>query len=178
VNSSRGIEEHMEVQIMKAIPRASRLRWLAFFVTTVLALGWVGKTYVGPELRAYLSVKDPVEAIRRFQWVMIAIGAGLVPFAAYLAVVAARIIRSGQFPYPGMTVWRDTPIVRGTRALVQGWTIAFLAVLLLGLAVYAAYIPTIVASHRHPAVIKSSSGQQMGLNDGRARQSGSFGGVG
>jgi hypothetical protein len=149
----------MEVEIMKATPRASRLKWLAFFVTTVLALSWVGKTYVGPELRAYLSVKDPVEAFRRFQWVMIAIGAGLVPFAAYFALFAARIIRSRQFPYPGAKVWRDTPIVRGTRALVRGWTIAFLAVLLLGLAVYAAYIPTIVASHSHPAAPKSFRGQ-------------------
>jgi hypothetical protein len=162
VKSSRRIEEHMEVEVMKAIPRASRLKWAAFFAATVLALNWVGRTYVGPELRAYLSVNDPVEAFRRFQWVMIAIGAGLVPFATYFALFAARIIRSRQFPYPGAKVWRDTPIVRGTRALVRGWTIAFLAVLLLGLAVYAAYIPTMVASRSHPASIKASSGTTKG----------------
>jgi hypothetical protein len=116
----------MVVEIIKAIPRASRLKRAAFFATTVLALNWVGKTYVGPELRAYLSVNDPVEAFRRFQWVMIAIGVGLVSFVAYFSLFAARIIRSRQFPYPGAKVWRDTPIVRGTRALVRGWMIAFL----------------------------------------------------
>jgi hypothetical protein len=123
-------------------------------------MSWAWKTVIGPELHAYLSVKDPVEAFRRFQWVMIAIGAGLVPFAAYFALFAARIIRSRQFPDPGMKVRRDTRIVRGRRALVRGWTIAFLAVLLLGLAVYAAYIPTMVASQSHRAASKSSQGQQ------------------
>jgi hypothetical protein len=138
----------MEVEIMKAIPRTSRLKLVALLAITVLVLSWIGKAFVGPELRAYLSVRDPVEAFRRFQWVMIGIGASLVPFAAYFALFAVRIIRSGQFPYPGMKVWRDTRIVRGTSALVRGWIIVFLAVLLLGLAVYAAYIPTMMAEKR------------------------------
>jgi hypothetical protein len=125
----------MEAEIMKAIPRGSRFKWVAFFVTAVLVVSWIGKIYVGPALRAYLSVRDPIEAFRRFQWVMIWIGASLVPFAAYFALFAARIIRSRQFPYPGMKVWRDTRITRGRWALVRGWTIAFLAVFLLGLAV-------------------------------------------
>jgi hypothetical protein len=142
---TRILEENMEAEIVKGIPRASRFKLVAFLVVTVLVLSWIGKNFVGPALRAYLSVADPVEAYRRFQWVMIGIGAGLVPFATYFALFAARIIRSRQFPYPGAKVWRDTPIVRGTRALVRGWTIAFLAVLLLGLAGYAAYIPTMVA---------------------------------
>jgi hypothetical protein len=141
----------MEVEVMKAIPRASRIRWVVIFVSFGIVMSWIWKSVIGSQLHAYLSVKDPVEAFRRFQWVMIVIGAGLVPFAAYFALLAARIIRSGQFPYPGMKVWRDTRIVRSTKARVRGWTFAFLAVLLLGLAAYAAYIPTMVASHSHPA---------------------------
>jgi uncharacterized membrane protein YukC len=58
-----------------------------------------------------------------------------------------RFIRSGQFPDPGATVWRDTPIVRGTRVLVR-CTFAILAVLLLGLAVYAVYILVLLAKHQ------------------------------
>jgi hypothetical protein len=73
---------------------------------------------------------------------------GLVPFAAYFALLAARIIRSGQFPYPGMKVWRDTTVVRGRKALARGWGIAFCAICLFGLAVYAAYIPTLLAKHQ------------------------------
>jgi hypothetical protein len=138
----------MEVEIMKAIPRASRFKRVAFLVVTALVLSWIDKNFVGPALRAYLSVKDPVEAFRRFQWVMIGIGASLVPFAAYFALFAARIIRSRQFPYPGAKVWRDTRIVRDSRALVRGWTMAFCATLLFGLAGYAAYIPTMVAKKR------------------------------
>jgi hypothetical protein len=136
----------MEVEVMKGIPRASRIKWVIAFVGIGIVLTLTWKTVLGPELRSYLSVKYPAEAFRRFQWVMIGIGIGLVPFAVYFALFAARIIRSGQFPYPGATVWRDMPIVRGTRALVRGWAIAFCAVFLLGLAVYAAYIPTMVVS--------------------------------
>ena len=138
----------MEVEAVKGIPRASRFKLVALLVITVLVLSWIGKIFVGPELRVYLSIREPVEAFRRFRWVMIGIGAGLVPFAAYLAIIAARIIRSGQYPYPGMKVWRDTRIVRGTRALVRGWTMAFLALGLLGLAGYAAYIPVLLAKHQ------------------------------
>jgi hypothetical protein len=149
----------MMVEIMKGVPRGSRIKWVAVCIAIGLVLSWIGKAYVGPELRSYLSVKDPAEAFRRFQWLMIVIGAGLVLFAAYFALFAARIIRSRQFPYPGATDWRGTPIVRGTRAaLVRGWAIAFLAVFLLGLAVYAAYIPTTVARHSQTGAPKSSSG--------------------
>jgi hypothetical protein len=139
-------EENQKIEIVKGIPRASRFKLVALTAATVLALSWIGKTLIGPTLHAYLSVRDPVEAFRRFQWVMCAIGASLVPIAVYFALVAARIIRSVQFPYPGMKVWRDTRIVRGRTALVRGWTIAFLAVFILGLAVYAAYIPRQVTS--------------------------------
>jgi hypothetical protein len=138
----------MEQEVMKAIPRASRIKWVVAFVGIGIVMTWAWKAIVGPELRVYLSVRDPVEAFRRFQWVMFGIGASLVPFAVYIALFAARIIRSRQFPYPGAIVWRDTRIVRGTRALVRGWTMAFLAALLLGMAIYAAYIPAVLAKHQ------------------------------
>src|ERR1700730_1638195 len=122
----------MEVEIMKGIPRPSRIKRVALYVAVGLALGWVTKTIVAPELHTYLSIKDPVEGFRRFRWVMIGIGASLIPVAVYFAILAARIIRSGQFPYPGMKLLRDTQIVRGTRALVRGWMFAFCALSFLG----------------------------------------------
>jgi hypothetical protein len=140
----------MEVEIMKGIPRASRIKRVALYVAVGLTVGWVTKTIVAPELQTYLSIKDPVEGFRRFRWVMIGIGASLIPVAVYLAILAARIIRSGQFPYPGMKLLRDTKIVRGTRALVRGWMLAFCALSFLGLAVYAACIPATVAKHARP----------------------------
>jgi hypothetical protein len=45
---------------------------------------------VAPELQTYLSIKDPVEGFRRFRWVMIGIGASLIPVAVYFAILAAR----------------------------------------------------------------------------------------
>jgi hypothetical protein len=87
----------MEVEIMKGTPRASGIKRVALYVAVGLALGWVTKTIVAPELQTYLSTKDPVEGFRRFRWVMIGIGASLIPVAAYFAILAARIIRSGQF---------------------------------------------------------------------------------
>jgi hypothetical protein len=138
----------MEGEVIKAIPRASRIMWVITLVSIGIVMSWVWKTVIARQLHAYLSVKDPVEAFRRFQWVMIGIGAVLVLFAAYFALFAARIIRSGQFPYPGMKVWRDTTVVRGRRALVRGWGIAFCAIWLFGLAVYAAYVPILLAKHQ------------------------------
>jgi hypothetical protein len=105
------IEENMEGEVMKAVPRTSRIKWVVTFASIGIVIIWAWKTVIGPELSAHLSVKDPVAAFRQCQWVMIAIGAGLVPFAMFFALVAARIVRSGQFPYPGMKVWHDTWIV-------------------------------------------------------------------
>jgi hypothetical protein len=159
------IEQNSGVEIVKAIPLASRIKWVTFFVALGLALTWAGKTVVGPELRAYLSGRNPVEAFRRFQWVMIGVGASLVPFAVYFAWFAARIIRSGQFPHPGATVWRDTPVVRGGRALARGWALAFCALVLLGLAVYAAYIPSLLAKHQRSMSTNTVATPSMGVVD-------------
>jgi hypothetical protein len=74
-------EENTKVEVMQAIPRASRIKWIALFLAFGIVLSWIGKTFVRPELRAYLSVGDPVEAFRRFRWVMFGIGASVVPFA-------------------------------------------------------------------------------------------------
>jgi hypothetical protein len=91
--------------------------------------------------------------MRRFKLVMLVFGLCLLPLAGYLAVLAGHILRSRQFPYPGATVWRDTRIARGRPALIRGWGLVFCAVLVLGLALYAAYIPYLLehTQRTHPA---------------------------
>ena len=69
------IEENMEGEVMKAVPRTSRIKWVVTFASIGIVIIWAWKTVIGPELSAHLSVKDPVAAFRQFQWVMIAIGA-------------------------------------------------------------------------------------------------------
>ncbi|HEY3653826.1 MAG TPA: hypothetical protein VGL34_02465 [Steroidobacteraceae bacterium] len=41
----------MEQEVMKAIPRASRIKWVVAFVGIGIVMAWAWKAIVGPELR-------------------------------------------------------------------------------------------------------------------------------
>ena len=133
----------MEPEILKAIPRRLAIKQFMLYVLIGgLALSF-GKTLLFPWIKDYLSVSDKVETLFRFKIVMLGWGIVIISAAVYLAFVAGRIIKSKQLPPPGAQVWRDTPIVRGRRALLHGWFLGFGALFLLGCAIYAAYIPYI-----------------------------------
>lgn len=135
--------------IVKAVPRARRIKIVVSIVIGAAIADLMAMRYGWPGLRDYLAHPDPVEALRRFKRVMAAFGFSMLPMAAVLGMMAGKIIRSRQFPYPGMSVWRDTPIARGRPALVRGWGLAACAALLIGLAIYAAHIPYEVDKNGH-----------------------------
>jgi hypothetical protein len=131
----------MEPEVIKAIPRPLAIKWLVFYLLVGGLLVLFGNTLLFPWVKDYLLVSDKVDAFFRFKVVMFGLGASLLPFVAYSALQAWRIIKSQQFPLPGAQVLRDTPIVRGRKALFRGWGLMFCALGLLACAIYVAYIP-------------------------------------
>jgi hypothetical protein len=131
----------MEAEVMKAIPRSSVIKRVVIYGGIGLLLSWGGKSFLRPAVIQYLSVASHEEFLGRLQ--VLAIGLGIVELsiASYLVVIATRIIRSRQSPYPGATVWRDRPIVRGRQAVVRGCGAAVGAACILGFAIYLVYLP-------------------------------------
>jgi hypothetical protein len=132
--------ERMEVEVMNAIPRSAVIKRMEIYIGLALLLAWGGHSFLRPAIIRYLSVASSEESLRRLQLLAIGFGVCQLCVAMYLAVIAARIIRSRQSPYPGAKVWRDTPIVRGREALIRGWGVAAGAASILGMAIYVAYI--------------------------------------
>lgn len=136
----------MEPEVLKAIPKATAIKRLAFYLLSGGLLVWLGNEFLFPWLKEYLSVGDKAEALFRFKIVMAGLGISMLPFAAYLALLAWRIVKSRQFPPPGTQVLRDTPIVRGRKVLIRGGWLVFCTLWLLACAIYAAYIPYMLVS--------------------------------
>jgi hypothetical protein len=130
-----------EIEWIKAIPRSAIIKRAVIYFGFVVAVVLTAKIIAFPALREYLATKDPAEALARLKLVMLCFGLSLLPIVTYLAWLSSRIIRSRQFPSPGATVWRDTRIERGRKAVLRGWVIAACAMCLTGLAIYAAYLP-------------------------------------
>jgi hypothetical protein len=136
-----------EAEVLKAMPRPAAIRRMVLYVVIGSAIALLAKVVVLPWLRGYVSVNERVEALYRFKIVMFGFGASLLPVVIYLALLAVRIIKSRQFPPPGTQVLRDTPIVRGRKALIRGFVIGLCAVWLLGCAIFAAVIPYTLSDH-------------------------------
>jgi hypothetical protein len=131
----------METEVMKAIPRSAVIKRIVLYVGIGVLLAWFGHSFLRPAVIRYLTVGSEEEFIRRSQLLAIGFSVCELPMALYLAVLAMRIIRSRQSPYPGAKVWRDTPIVHGREALVRGWGAAAGAACVLGTAIFVAYLP-------------------------------------
>jgi hypothetical protein len=126
---------------MRAIPRSAVIKRIVIYTGIGVLLAWGGNSFLRPAIIRYLAVDNEEEFFRRVQLLAIGFGVCELPIVLYLAVLAVRVIRSRQCPYPGAKVWRDTPIVRGTEALVRGWGAAVGAACVLGAAIFVAYIP-------------------------------------
>ena len=139
--------ESTEPEVLKAMPRPAAIRRIVLYAVIGSVIAFSAKIVILPWLKGYVSVNDRVEALYRFKIVMFGFGASLLPVVIYLALLAARIIKSRQFPPPGTQVLRDTPIVRGKKALIRGWAMGLCAVWLLGCAIFSAVIPYTLPDH-------------------------------
>ena len=130
-----------EPEVLKAMPRPAAIRRIVLYIVIGSVIALSAKLVFFPWLKGYVSISDRVEALHRFKIVMFGFGAALLPVVIYLALYAVRIIKSRQFPPPGTQVLRDTPVVRGKKALIRGLGIGLCAAWLLGCAIFAAVIP-------------------------------------
>jgi hypothetical protein len=130
-----------EPEVLKAMPRPAAIRRIVLYVVIGSVIAFLAKLVFLPWLKGYISVNDRVEALYRFKIVMFGFGASLLPVVIYLALLALRIIKSRQFPPPGTQVLRDTPVVRGRKALIRGLAMGLCAAWLLACAIFSAVIP-------------------------------------
>jgi hypothetical protein len=138
----------MEAEVLKAIPRSAVIKRVVIYVCIGVLLAGGSNLFLRPAVIRYLAVNSEEEFLHRMQLLAIAFSLCELPIAVYLAILAVRIIRSQQSPYPGAKVWRDTPIVRGREALVRGWGVAAGSACVLGTAIFVAYIPHRLADIR------------------------------
>ena len=131
----------MEPQILKAMPRQLAIKWMALYGAIGLVVVLFSQALLFPWVKEYLSVKDQALALFRFKVVMCGFGAGLLPPVVYMFWVSHRILTSRQFPHPGEKVFRDTPIVHGSKALFRGLILGLCALVILGCAIFMAYLP-------------------------------------
>lgn len=118
----------------KADPAARRQAMLLLvFAAAVGGLLIAGFEHIREPIREWLA-SEPAEAARRaqlaFHVAAFILCVPLVAFAIYLWLLGARVLRSQQFPPPGIRVIRDTPVVEGQDATTRGHVIQILAVCL------------------------------------------------
>jgi hypothetical protein len=74
---------------------------------------------------------DPAVSSRRLRLVFLGLAglflAPLLAFAAYIWSLGVKVVRAREFPPPGLRVIRDTPVVRGERAVSRGRLLKVLA---------------------------------------------------
>jgi hypothetical protein len=111
-------------EIQKADPQARRRAILILTLGTVIGCVLILLLeHHGPALRDWIT-QDPEKLAARAQsGLLISIALVSVPllaFAAYLWRLGSRIARAERFPPPGLTVVRDTPVLRGRPARRRG----------------------------------------------------------
>jgi uncharacterized protein YneF (UPF0154 family) len=125
----------MELDI---IPADKALRKKAIIIVVALAVAGVLGFYIVDRYMDSLNAlfcTDPklarVKARTLVLWSLRIGGFFIGVLSGYFISVGIRIIRIGQYPWPGMRVMRDTRIVRGRLAKVLGFLIILLSSVLL-----------------------------------------------
>src|SRR4030095_16605742 len=111
-------------EVRRADPAARRQAvLLVVFGTVVGALLILGLEHYRTPLRDWL-LGEPGERARRVKLALsltaTLLSTPLVAFAAYLWSLGARVARAGGFPPPGYRVIRDTSVIVGPAAVLQG----------------------------------------------------------
>jgi hypothetical protein len=118
-------------EIRRADPAMRRIAMLiiAFGAIAGVILILVFERYDNA-LRAWI-LSEPGSFAQRvnlvFAILIAALLAPLLGFAGYLWSLGGAIVRAGEYPPPGMRVWRDTPVATGDRARFRGHLIKALA---------------------------------------------------
>ncbi|MGD8977706.1 MAG: hypothetical protein PVG91_08880 [Gammaproteobacteria bacterium] len=124
----------------KARRRAVRLLVIATLIGALLIMTF--ERY-GATLFEWL-ISDPDRAHARLRMFFLLSGAlcALPPLglAAYLRTLARRVRKAGQYPLPGQSVLRDTPVLEGEPALGRARAFEHLAAGLISVALVLAFV--------------------------------------
>ncbi len=121
-------------QVERADPRARRraVALVALGAAGGLLVFWVVQSRL-PALKAWVA-EDPVQVQPRLRLIASGLAAAIaVPtlfFAAHFWRLGGRVIRSNQFPPPGMRVIRDTVVWHGESARRRGRILQGMALIL------------------------------------------------
>lgn len=131
-------------EVVPADPDARRKRmWIGAFLVVGAVFLFFALVWFQARLDALVAevrgagpaaAMQAVEQIR-IMTVGLLVVAGAVPLVAglYLGAIARRILEAGRYPYPGMTVLSDTPLLTGDAARRRGHrTLAAALLLALG----------------------------------------------
>ncbi|MEQ8786022.1 MAG: hypothetical protein RIC55_06970 [Pirellulaceae bacterium] len=132
-----------DTDVMKA-SRPLRIRMLLLFAASAIvaaAVVFAAQLYVQKQIT--LSSVDPLTAADNVALMVrcltIAFGVGLAGFAAWFGWLGACILRTGQYPPPGLPVIRDTRIRRGHWAKCTAVAALLYCALLLAVGTYGAW---------------------------------------
>ena len=126
-------------EFLRTDPR-QRLR-LALLTTVMVAVVALFLIYGLPVLTAWVRAGNTAAVLHKLGVVCTVLGALQLVAAAWTAVYARRVFRSGQFPPPGTWVFRDTRLRRGAVARARGWGVVAGATCCILLALYAFALP-------------------------------------
>jgi hypothetical protein len=97
-------------------------------VLLLVAAAFVGALLIEAFERYQIPLRDwilaePAKSAQRMQLIFLVLGAllsvPLLAFAAYLWSLSARVLRSQEYPPPGLRVMRDTPVIVGEAAIAR-----------------------------------------------------------
>lgn len=100
--------------ILKADPKTQRIVIISICIFVIFIMSFF--VWVFPELDQFLRQKEHEESLRILSIALAISFLFFLPLAAYLYYVGNRILKIGQFPWPGAKVWRDTEITAGEEA--------------------------------------------------------------
>ena len=117
--------------VVKADPRTRRRAMV--LVLCAMAAGLALIVWGLPRYKNYVEGLDWQAALNTIRYTLAALFLLVLPGGAYLFHLGGRVMKAGQYPPPGMKVFRDTAITTGSAARRRAVSILVLAALMMGL---------------------------------------------
>jgi uncharacterized membrane protein YhaH (DUF805 family) len=120
--------------VLKADPNARRKLIYIILIFSVLTFIIFGLAL--PEFESYLKQKQSQEALKILCIALSIMFLSALCIPAYFYSVGHRILKAGQYPWPGMKVMHDTKVVTGNAARRKAYIAIILSYLMALLLLY------------------------------------------